>query len=74
MEMTTPTLQVNPQEVVVPIFGLAANGLAGPFLGTGAIVGDGSILLTANHVFTAFDGPQGILPMKHLDRPPFPSP
>jgi len=46
--------------------------LRGPFLGTGSIVGDGSLLLTANHVITAFNGPQGILPMSDLSRPPYP--
>jgi hypothetical protein len=72
-DMTQPRgIQLNPRDVVVPIFGLATNGRAGPFLGTGSIVGDGSILLTANHVATAFNGPQGILPMSDLARPPYP--
>jgi hypothetical protein len=62
---------LNPRDVVVPIFGVES-GRTGPFLGTGSVVGDGSILLTANHVTTAWTGPLGILPMRDLTRPPYP--
>lgn len=62
---------LNPRDVVVPIFGVVS-GRSGPFLGTGSIVGDGSILLTANHVITAFDGPLGIVTMADVRRPPYP--
>lgn len=56
----------------MPIFAAQPNGRAGPFLGTGAVVGDGSILLTANHVISAWEGSLGILPMSDLSRPPYP--
>lgn len=31
-----------------------------------------ALLLTANHVVTGINGPLGIAPMEHLNRPPFP--
>jgi Trypsin-like peptidase domain len=44
------TGEVRPREVIVPIFGSDANGNPQQFLGCGSIVGDGSILLTVDHV------------------------
>jgi hypothetical protein len=70
--MTQAGIQIQPRDVVVPIFGLDESGRARAFAGTGSVVGDGSILLTANHVVAGFNGPLGILPMNSLDRPPFP--
>jgi S1-C subfamily serine protease len=62
------TQSLNPRDVIVPIFGLRENGRPGPFLGTGSIVGDGSILLTANHVLKPWSGPLGIMVTGDLSR------
>ena len=52
------------RDVVVPIFGVA-NNKTDTFLGTGSIIGDGSILLTADHVTRDWsNGPLAIWPMR----------
>jgi hypothetical protein len=46
----------NPLSVIVPIIGVGVPGADSCFLGTGAIVGDGSLLLTADHVIRDWPG------------------
>lgn len=63
--------EIHPRDVIVPIFGLLPGGM-GPFLGTGSIIGDGSILLTANHVITGWQGPLGFVTLADVTRPAYP--
>jgi len=56
----------DPKVAVVPIFGCLPTDAAGvvqAFLGTGSFVGDGSILLTADHVIDSWSGPYVIAVM-----------
>ena len=41
---------LHPKEVIVPVLGRDAPDAELRLLGTGSIIGDGSVLLTANHV------------------------
>jgi hypothetical protein len=56
---------LNPLSVIVPIFGVGAPDSNSRFLGTGSIVGDGSILLTADHVIR--DWPYSLIIVTMLD-------
>jgi Trypsin-like peptidase domain len=49
-------IELNPQEVIVPVLGRDSPDANLRFLGTGSIVGDGSILLTADHVVAGCPG------------------
>jgi hypothetical protein len=48
-------LLAEPGDVTIPVFGLTADGEE-TFLGTGSIIGNGSILLTADHVTRVCSG------------------
>jgi hypothetical protein len=43
-------IELHPEEVIVPVLGRDAPDAELRLLGTGSIIGDGSVLLTANHV------------------------
>lgn len=57
MELTS----VKARSVIVAVAGADASGKPRKFLGTGSIVGDGSILLTADHVTRDWEGPLAII-------------
>ena len=58
----------DPTETIVPVLGLDANGQVERFLGTGSFVGDGSLLMTADHVTRDWPGMLAIVLMKDLTR------
>jgi hypothetical protein len=61
---------VIPKDVIVPIFGWDFPGETLPhFLGTGSIIGDGSILLTADHVTKDAPGRVGFFHLDNLSKP-----
>jgi hypothetical protein len=60
---------MEPYEVIVPIFGADGDGDPAVFLGTGSIIADGSILLTAEHVIREWDGPLAIVTLNDLETP-----
>ena len=49
---------MNPNDCIVPLFGLDMNGKSQKFLGTTAFVDETNLLLTAKHVVDAWDGPK----------------
>jgi hypothetical protein len=49
-------IELEQQEVIVPVLGRDSSEANLRFLGTGSIVGDGSILLTADHVVAGWPG------------------
>jgi hypothetical protein len=48
---------VDPREVIGAVFGADQHGDPIELLGTGSIIGDGTIVLTADHVIREFKGP-----------------
>jgi S1-C subfamily serine protease len=60
-------MQLNPQEIIVPIFAIGTKGEVVQFLGTGSFVGDPPLLITADHVIRDWQGSFGIsiLPKLH---------
>lgn len=58
----------NPAETIVPVLGLSTDGKVERFLGTGAFVGDGSLLVTADHVIRDWRGTLAMVLMRDLTR------
>jgi hypothetical protein len=62
-------LELNPTDVIAAVLGVdAARGIQ-RFLGTGSIVGDGSVLLTADHVTRDWPGPLAIVRIADITYP-----
>jgi len=60
-------IEIVPSLCAVPIVGLNPDGGCGPFLGTGAFVGDKKLLVTCEHVLAQWKGRYGI--SAHEDEP-----
>lgn len=59
-------MQLNPHEVIVPIFAISNNGELIQFLGTGSFVGTPPLLLTAAHVVSDWSEKFSISTVKNL--------
>jgi hypothetical protein len=58
------TGDLDPRDVIVPVLGFASPDAKPEVRGTGSIVGDGSILLTADHVIAGYTGQLAITTTK----------
>ncbi|MBN2002241.1 MAG: trypsin-like peptidase domain-containing protein [Anaerolineae bacterium] len=61
---------MNPSETIVPIFGVDKASDENIFLGTGALIGKPSLVVTAEHVVRGWDGPFGIVKLPVETRHP----
>jgi S1-C subfamily serine protease len=59
-------MELNPQEMIVPIFAIGPKGDVVQFLGTGSFVGNPPLLITADHVIKDWQGSFGISLMPNL--------